>query len=75
MGYFAQYTILIDGATWGRYDYVIDDAETDEEAIQQAREFEESYVKHYGEHVEEILLDHLYNEDGEEVDYYDTRGV
>ena len=59
MDYTAQYTILIEGATWGRKDISFD-ADTNEEAVEIALQKEDEYSSKH----EELLLDYIYDEDG-----------
>ena len=69
MEYNAQYTILIDGATWGRENYDFE-ADSDVEAVQEAFDYEEGYVEIRNGKVKELLLDYLTDEDGNEIDAY-----
>ena len=69
MEYYATYTILIDGATWGREDYDFE-AESDIEAVQEAFDYEEDYVEIRNGRVKELLLDYLTDENGNEIDAY-----
>lgn len=69
MEYYATYTILIDGATWGREDYDFE-AEDDIEAVRKAFDYEESYVEIRNGRVKELLLDYLTDENGNEIDAY-----
>ena len=64
MEYNAEYTILIDGATWGRKDisfYADDDEQAKIIALEKENE--------YSNQKEELLLDYIFDEDGEEVDW------
>ena len=63
MNYSAEYTVLIDGATWGREDYEFY-AENDNEAIILALEHEKSLKGR-----KELLLDYIYDENGKEIDW------
>ena len=69
MEYNAQYTILIDGATWGRENYDFE-ADSDIEAVQEAFDYEEGYVEIRNGKVKELLLDYLTDENGNEIDAY-----
>lgn len=64
MEYNAEYTILIDGATWGRKDisfYADDDEQAKIIALEKENE--------YSNQKEELLLDYIFDEDGEEVNW------
>lgn len=69
MLYSAEYTRLIEGATWGREDREFE-AESNEEAIKIALEIESNWLQRYdnGE-VAELLLDYIYDENGKEVEW------
>lgn len=69
MEYYATYTILIDGATWGKEDYDFE-AENDIEAVREAFNYEESYVEVRNGRVKELLLDYLTDENGNEINAY-----
>jgi len=60
--YYAIYTVLIEGATWGRKEHFFE-AENDEEAIQKALDYESNYCDGKAE----LLLDYLYDPDGEQI--------
>ena len=72
MEYYATYTILIDGATWGREDYDFE-TESDIEAVQKAFDYEEGYVEIRNGRVKELLLDYLTDENGNEIDAYKVK--
>ena len=72
MEYYATYTILIDGATWGREDYDFE-AESDVEAVKIANEYEKEYVEIKHGKVKELLLDSLVDENNNEIDFYRIR--
>lgn len=64
MEYNAEYTILIDGATWGTKDisfYADDDEQAKIIALEKENE--------YSNQKEELLLDYIFDEDGEEVNW------
>ena len=65
--YCAEYTFLIDGATWGREEYCFE-ADNDEEAIQEAFNYERSYGYVKRGKTAELLLDYLYDPDGNEIE-------
>ena len=69
MEYYATYTILIDGATWGREDYGFE-AEDDVESVRKSFDYEESYVEIRNGRVKELLLDYLTDENGNEINAY-----
>lgn len=60
MEYEAEFTILINGATWGREDKTFY-ADNNEEAIKIALQKEIEYSSKR----EELLLDYIYDENGE----------
>ena len=72
MEYYATYTILIDGATWGREDYDFE-AENDVEAVKIANEYEKEYIEIKHGKVKELLLDSLVDENNNEIDFYGIR--
>ena len=61
--YVAEYTILINGATWGTKDISFY-AENEEEALDKALELEKEYSSPH----EELLLNYVYNENGEMIE-------
>lgn len=67
MEYYAEYTVLIDSATWGREDYYFE-AENDKEAIEMALKHEEN-VEIRGGRAKELLLDYIYNDEGKELSW------
>jgi len=68
MSYQADYTILINGATWGREELSIE-VETDEEAIKIALDYEAKYIERRGDDIKELLLDQITDENGNEINY------
>ena len=68
MMYYAQYTVLINGATWGSHDYEFE-ADSNEEALKIALDYESKYIRVCGDKTEELLLDYIYDENGEEVEH------
>lgn len=66
MEYYAEYTILIDDATWGREDFCFD-ADSEEEAKEIALEYEKTYIEVRDGRVKELLLDNIYDEEGNEI--------
>ena len=58
MEYTAEYTILVQGFTWGRKEISFD-AESDEEAKEIALQKEQEYSSEH----EELLLDYIYDSD------------
>lgn len=68
MEYYAHYTVLIDGATWGVDDYCFE-AESDEEAKEIATEYGDTYVEIRNGRTKELLLDYIEDENGEEINY------
>lgn len=69
MKYYARYTILICGSTWGVEDYDFE-AEDDVEAVQKAFDYEEDYVEIRNGRAKELLFDYLTDENGNEIDAY-----
>lgn len=57
--YYAEYTFLINGATWGKEERDFE-AETDEEAVDIALSIERTWLRVYDNgHIGELLLDTL----------------
>lgn len=61
MMYLAEYTHLVNGATWGRKDHEIE-ADSDDEAKTIAFEFEQNYDD--GHEGSELLLGYVYDKNG-----------
>ena len=61
--YYAIYIILIEGATWGRKEHAFE-AESDEEALELALDYESNYRDGKAE----LLIDYLYDPDGNEIE-------
>ena len=68
MIYYAHFTLLINGATWGTHEEEFE-AETIEELFEMIKEWNEENDSQK----EEYLLDYVENEEGEEVneDYFE----
>jgi len=64
--YIAQYTVLIDGATWGSEEIEID-ADSDEEALENALEYQDNFCIVRNHKREERLLDYVYDKNGKEI--------
>ena len=67
MEYLATYTILVNGGTWGRDDYYFE-CDNDEQAKQIALEREHYNIEIRGDKVQELLLDIIEDENGNEIE-------
>ena len=61
--YIAEYSVLIDGAVWGREEHSFY-AENEEEARKEAHRIEEEYSSKR----KELLLDYIWNNDGDMIE-------
>ena len=68
MMYYAQYTVLINGATWDSHDYEFE-ADSNEKAVKIALDYEYKYIRICGDKTEELLLDYIYDENGDEIEH------